>query len=75
MDLWTAIVAISILGGIVIEFIKARGQARLRDDRPDAASSAELTVLRERVQVLERALVEPSHRLSREIEELRQPTN
>ena len=60
------------LGILTIGRVALAKQARRGSSRwADEALTNEVRALRERVQVLERAVVEPSHRLSREIDELR----
>lgn len=49
----------------------AKHLRRQAPDPPTETLTGEVRALRDRVQVLERALVEPSNRLSREIEDLR----
>lgn len=73
MDPWTALMVLGIvLIATVGKVMGRRMRAMERTGGPEtAAMREELRALRERVQVLERALVEPSNRLSRQIEELR----
>ena len=55
------------VGRIAIE----KQRTRRGDNGRSEVSRDDLLALRERVQVLERAVVEPSRRLSREIDDLR----
>ena len=73
MDAWTAIMVLGIvliatIGKVMSRRTKVLGVA---NGQETIALREDVRALRERVQVLERALTEPSNRLSREIEDLR----
>ncbi len=73
MDAWTAIMVLGIVLIATIGKVLSR-RSRLGMDAAGPATAAlrdDVLALRQRVQVLERALTDPSGRLSREIEDLR----
>lgn len=73
MDAWTAIMVLGIVLIATIGKVMSRRTRELGqpEGRETLTLKEDVRVLRERVQVLERALTEPSNRLSREIEDLR----
>ena len=73
MDAWIAIMVLGIvlittIGKVMSRRTKHLGEA---NGTETLALREDVRTLRDRVQVLERALTEPSNRLSREIEDLR----
>ncbi len=73
MDAWTAIMVLGIVLIATIGKVMSRRTKVLGATNGQEASALreDVRALRERVQVLERALTEPSNRLAREIEDLR----
>lgn len=73
MDAWIVIMVLGIvlittIGKVISRRTKVLGAT---NGAETVALREDVRALRDRVQVLERALTEPSHRLSREIEDLR----
>ena len=73
MDAWTAIMVLGIVLIATIGKVMSRRTKQVGETNGTQAVALreDVRALRERVQVLERALTEPSRRLARDIEDLR----